>query len=131
MSNTLSAANLSASLTVKDVERSATWYCDVVGFVVEQKMEREGRIAAIRVRAGDVRILLNQDNGGRGWERAKGEGFSLMITTAQDIDQLAQGIKSAGGTLETEPADMPWGARVFRVTDPDGFKFAISSIVNR
>lgn len=131
MSNSLSAANMSASLTVKDVERSASWYCDVVGFAIEQRMEREGKVAAIRLRAGDVRILLNQDNGGRGWDRAKGEGFSLMLTTSQDIDQLAQGIKTAGGTLDSEPADMPWGARVFRVTDPDGFKFAISSIINR
>ena len=27
-----------------------------------------------------------------------------------------------GGTLETEPADMPWGVRMFRLRDPDGFK---------
>jgi uncharacterized glyoxalase superfamily protein PhnB len=29
--------------------------------------------------------------------------------------------------LETEPADMPWGARVFRLVDPDGYKLSISS----
>jgi predicted enzyme related to lactoylglutathione lyase len=61
-------------------------------------------------------------------DRAKGEGFSLMITTTQDIDALAEGIRRRGGTLLSEPADMPWGARVFRVQDPDGFRFAISSM---
>ena len=33
-----------------------------------------------------------------------------------------------GGVLDTEPADMPWGARVFRLRDPDGFKLTISSV---
>jgi hypothetical protein len=30
-----------------------------------------------------VRILLNQDDGAKGFDRVKGEGFSLMFTTAQ------------------------------------------------
>jgi len=50
-----------------------------------------------------------------------------MITTDQDIDELAKQVKERGGVLESEPADMPWGARVFRVQDPDGFKLVISS----
>lgn len=57
----------------------------------------------------------------------KGEGFSLMITTTQSVDEIAKRIREAGGTLESEPPDMPWGARVFRLRDPDGFKIAISS----
>jgi len=28
-----------------------------------------------------------------------------------------------------EPKDMPWGARVFRVVDPDGFKWSVSKRV--
>ena len=32
---------LSASLTVKDLEKSLTWYRDVMGFSVDQKHERE------------------------------------------------------------------------------------------
>jgi uncharacterized glyoxalase superfamily protein PhnB len=43
------------------------------------------------------------------------------------VDDIADRITSHGGTLDSQPADMPWGARVFRVRDPDGFKFAISS----
>ncbi len=40
---------------------------------------------------------------------------------------LAMRIKRAGGALESEPADTPWGARVFRLRDPDGFRLTISS----
>lgn len=119
--------SLSASLTVKDIQRSLAWYTGVLGFAVDQRHEREGRLMAVSLRAGDVRILITQDDGARGLDRAKGEGFSLMITTSQDVDEIAARIKAAGGTLDLEPADTPWGARVFRVRDPDGFRFAISS----
>jgi uncharacterized glyoxalase superfamily protein PhnB len=32
--------------------------------------------------------------------------------------------------LQSEPADMPWGARIFRLVDPDGFKLVISGAVS-
>lgn len=121
------AGGLAASLTVKDLERSLAWYHGVVGFAIDQRMERDGELRAVAVRAGDVRLLLNRDDGAKGWERAKGEGMSLMITTAQDIDGVAARIRAGGGTLDSEPADMPWGVRAFRVRDPDGYRFAISS----
>ena len=118
---------LSASLTVKDLPKSLAWYHEVVGFAIDRKHEREGKLRAVSLSAGDVRILIGQDDGAKGWDRVKGEGFSLQITTAQDVDEIANRIKQLGGTLESEPADMPWGVRVFRVLDPDGFKFVISS----
>ena len=123
----LRARSLSASLTVKDLAVSLAWYRDVVGFAVDKQHERDGKLMAVSLEAGDVRILIGQDNGAKGWDRIKGDGFSLMITTVQDIDALAQWIKERGGTLASEPADMPWGARMFRLEDPDGFKFTISS----
>jgi uncharacterized glyoxalase superfamily protein PhnB len=120
------ASALNASLTVKDLQQSLAWYAGVVGFAVDREIEREGKLAAVSLRAGDVRILLNQDDGARGWDRAKGEGISLQIVTTQSVDAVADRIREHGGTLDTEPADMPWGVRAFRVRDPDGFKLAIS-----
>ncbi len=118
---------LTASLTVKDLQKSLTWYRDVVGFTVNEMYEREGKLMGVSLKAGDVRLLIGQDDGAKGWDRVKGEGFSLQITTAQNVDELAKRIKETGGTLDMEPTDMPWGARVFRLHDPDGFKVAISS----
>jgi len=124
---TLRARQISTSLTVKDLATSLAWYRDVVGFTVDQQYEREGKLRAIALKAGAIRVLLNQDDGGRGWERVKGEGFSIQFTTAQSIDEIANRIKANGGTLASEPADMPWGVRMFRLVDPDGFKLVISS----
>ena len=36
------ARGLGASLTVKDLEQSLAWYHDVVGFAIDQRMERDG-----------------------------------------------------------------------------------------
>jgi lactoylglutathione lyase len=122
----LEAGSLSVSLTATDLEKSLHWYTEVLGFEIDRQHEREGRLVAVSLRAGAARILLNRDNGALGWDRRKGAGCSFFLTTEQDVDALASGIKARGGTLAAEPADMPWGPRVFRVVDPDGFAFAIA-----
>jgi uncharacterized glyoxalase superfamily protein PhnB len=121
------AQALSASLTVKDIHASQAWYRDVLGFAVDEEYKNEDKLMGVGMKAGEVFIMLGQDDGAKGWDRVKGQGMSFYITTEQDIDELASRIKAAGGTLETEPADMPWGARIFRLHDPDGFKLTISS----
>jgi uncharacterized glyoxalase superfamily protein PhnB len=122
----LRGRNLNASLTVNNLDTSLAWYRDVFGFHVEREFERDGRKMAVSLKAGSVAILLAQDDGAKGANRVKGEGFSMMIVTAQDVDQLAAGIKQRGGTLDAEP-DTRFGRRAFRLHDPDGFKFVISN----
>jgi catechol 2,3-dioxygenase-like lactoylglutathione lyase family enzyme len=123
---TLRGRNLNASLTVNDLEKSLAWYRDVVGFHAEREYERDGRKTAVSLKAGSVAILLTQDDGAKGANRVKGEGFSMMIITTQDVDEVAAGIKQRGGTLDSEP-DTRFGRRAFRLHDPDGFKFVIST----
>ena len=73
---------------------------------------------AVAPESGGVELLLVQDDGAKGSNRVKGEGFSLQITTVQDIDELAARIKARGGVLETEPIAVA-GKRGFRLRDPD------------
>ena len=122
----LNASTLSASLTVNDVQASLAWYRDVLGFSVEREFVRDGALRIVSIRAGNVRFLLGQDDGTKGVDRVKGVGFSLQLTTGQDIDAIASRVKEMGGALASEPEDA-WGARVFRVRDPDGFLLVISS----
>jgi uncharacterized glyoxalase superfamily protein PhnB len=122
----LRARSLSASLTCNDLAKSLAWYRDVLGFTVEQTWDKEGTPVAHSLKAGDVRLVIFQDDGAKGWDRAKGEGFRLYLTTVQDVDEVAKRIKEKGGRLDSEPADMPWGTRAFTLSDPDGFKLTIS-----
>jgi catechol 2,3-dioxygenase-like lactoylglutathione lyase family enzyme len=127
MTEPLHATSLDASLTVKDLEGSTRWYTDVLGFALDRRHERDGKLIAVSLQAGAVRLLLTQDDGAKGMDRVKGEGFSLQISTNQSVDAVGAVIKSHGGTLDTEPTTMPWGVRVIRFRDPDGFRFTLSS----
>jgi uncharacterized glyoxalase superfamily protein PhnB len=123
------ATNLGCSITCRDLEASIRFYRDAIGFAVAQTYEHEGKVVAAVVAAGDCRIVLNQDDGKLGWDRVKGQGFYLQINVAgpPDVDAAAAQIKAAGGTLMSEPADQPWGARMFQFKDPDGFKLGVST----
>ena len=65
---TFRARGISAMLAVKDIQKSLAWYRDKLGFYVEQKFERSGKLTGAALKAGDVRILISQDDGGTGWE---------------------------------------------------------------
>jgi len=121
------ARTLAAALTVRDLTASVAWYQTVLGFVKGEEYAWNGKVGAVQLKAGAVEIVLNQDDGAKGFDRVKGEGFSLQFTTAQDIDTIARWAKDTGAVLTTEPTTVPWGARMFRITDPDGFKIVIST----
>ena len=125
----LNATALGCSITCRDLQVSIRWYHEAIGFTVDQTFEHEGKVVAAVISAGDVRIVLNQDDGKLGWDRVKGQGFALQINvaTVADVDSTAVRIKAAGGTLLNEPADRPWGARMFQFIDPDGFKMGVST----
>src|SRR6186997_3225425 len=107
MNSGFNSKGVRTSLTAKDLAKSIAWYRDVLGCEVAYQMDN-----AAGVKAGDVLVYLNQDDGKRGWERVKGEGFALqfVVDAPGGVDDAAKRIKAAGGKLESEPADMPWGA---------------------
>jgi lactoylglutathione lyase len=122
----LTLSSVSPSFTVGDLQKSITWYQDVLGLVVKDRWEWDGKLMGVEMRAGTVTVMLGQDDWKKGRDRVKGEGFRMFCETTQDVDRLADQIKARGGTLSQEPRDESWGARVFSVEDPDGFKISIS-----
>lgn len=126
---TINATTLGCSITCKDLEASIRFYRDGIGFGVAQTYERDGKVATAIIAAGDCRIVLNQDDGKLGWDRVKGQGFFLQVNVAgpADVDAAATRIAGAGGTLIDQPADRPWGVRMFQFKDLDGFKMGVST----
>lgn len=125
----INATNLGCSITCKDLDASIRFYRDGIGFAVLNTYENEGKVVAAVIGAGDCRIVLNQDDGKLGWDRIKGQGFYLQINVATpaDVDAAAARIAAAGGKLLSEPADRPWGVRMFPFNDLDGFKLGVST----
>lgn len=118
-------SSLAPSLTVDDLIKSMSWYCDILGFKVKQRWEREGKLNGVELSAGPTQVYLSQEDGQQG-ERVKGQGFRLFWYTSQNIDKLAAGIKTRGGTLATEPKD-EWGMRYFNLVDPTGYKITVGT----
>lgn len=125
----LNATTMGGSFTVKDLDASIRLYRDAIGFAVEQTYEHEGKVVTAVISAGEIRLVLNQDNGQLGWDRIKGQGFSIQLNVAEpaDVDAAAARIRAAGGALIDEPSDRPWGVRMFQFKDLDGFKLGIST----
>jgi uncharacterized glyoxalase superfamily protein PhnB len=111
----------SPAFTVSDLAKSLAWYKDVLGFVADETWED-----GASVKAGNVRFHLPQDDFAKGRDRQKGVGFRIYCTTVQSLDALADGIRARGGKLDSEPQTMPWGPRMFAITDPDGFKITFT-----
>lgn len=124
---TLRLRALAPGLTVNDVDTSLGFYRDVLGFHVKREWEEDGRVLGAELVAGSVNLMIGQDDWAKGRDRTKGVGFRIYLTTAEDIDELAAQVVARGGVLDHEPQDMPWGARVFSITDPDGFALTIST----
>ncbi len=119
---TLRLRSIAPSLTATDLQRSIAFYRDVLGFIIGEEWRERGALMGVEMKAGAVTFMLSQDDFAKGRDRQKGVGTRFYCGTAQDIDRFAAQIRERGGVLDQEPKDMPWGARVFMISDPDGFK---------
>lgn len=125
--DSLALRSASPSFTVNDLDKSLGWYCDVLGFAVEETWKNDnGKLMGVSLKAGNVSFMIGQDDWKKGRDRAKGEGFRIYCETRKSVDDLAKRIEARGGRLESGPTDQPWGAREISLTDPDGFKITIA-----
>ncbi|GAA3329225.1 VOC family protein [Paeniglutamicibacter sulfureus] len=52
---------------------------------------------------------------------------SVVLVLRRRVDDAYRRALDAGASSESAPADMPWGERVARVRDPDGFLLNLGS----
>jgi len=123
----LQARGLSVALTVNDLERAMRFYTEGLGFAIDQRMEADGKLQGVMLKAGSAMLGLSQDDFAKGRNRVKGVGMSLYLETDQDIAALARRAKDAGIALEQDAAPLPWGPMGFRASDPDGFKITVAN----
>jgi uncharacterized glyoxalase superfamily protein PhnB len=114
------------SFTVDDLQQSITFY-EALGFSISERWEDKGTLLGVMLRAGKTEIGLSQDDWKKGRDRRKGVGLRLLLSTTQNVDELAARAKRAGITLKSEPFDSEWKTRVFDLVDPSGFLLTISS----
>ena len=110
--------------TVNDLQRSLAFYRDGLGFFVSERWEEGGQLLGIMIKAGASHLGLSQDDFSKGRDRPKGVGFRISCDTFQDVDAVAERLKTFGGTIIEGPGER-WDSYSFTAQDPDGFKITI------
>ena len=110
------------AVEVSDAERSAEFYCSLLGFTRGDKFEfpDRGRVI-IFVSLGEVRLEFLQ---GSDWEpftpQHKMLGFKHLCLQTDDVDADVARLKAAGVKITTEPFDTQINSRIAFFEDPDG-----------
>jgi lactoylglutathione lyase len=131
---------------VSDIERSAAFYVDVLGFrqlyaldftgnEVAATMEQEGSFLSRMLLRDDVRIELLQwvdvPISGSGRRKLMTElGFTHLSFRVDDIDELSAAITAAGGAVHGHTLTVLGGegatpTKLLYVTDPDGTRIEL------
>jgi lactoylglutathione lyase len=112
-------------ITVQDLDRALAFYRDVGGGEVTYTFppEGEGDPVYVTVRVADTQLGLGVDPNFTG---PAVQPMELCAYT-NDCDAAVAQLRAAGGNVLEEPADQPWGERMARVADPDGYRLTILS----
>jgi predicted enzyme related to lactoylglutathione lyase len=109
---------------VADVERSATFYCDVLGFEdpsffgsppVFCMLNRDGHELMLQKSCGDGDITPG----------SRPDSWDIYLRVA-DVGVEQQGIERAGGRITAGPRDTPYQMREIEVRDPDGYRICLA-----
>jgi PhnB protein len=117
-------------LVVDNAKSAMEFYRRAFGAKEVMKMDGPGgKIAHAELKIGDSMIMISDEMPGSG-ARAP---HSLNGTTAsvflylEDVDSTFKQAVSAGAKVEAQPADMFWGDRYGRLTDPFGHLWSLAT----
>jgi lactoylglutathione lyase len=109
------------AIFVSDVQRSVTFYRDILGFEFKKPPTSsgcEGRSGTLKIGIYD-RSWLVKLFGDRGRQPISGNPFLLSMTVG-DLDAVYQHLLDMNVRAIAEPREMSWGQRIIFLEDPDG-----------
>ena len=96
--------------SVGDVEKSLSYYCEMLGFAQSWKYEEDDQVLVAQVSRGDFELIL------AGNLNRKGKGRVFISLTNLETDKLRKTIESKDIPYE----EMYWGYPSLKLRDPDG-----------
>lgn len=103
-----------------DAAAAVEWLTRVFGFVEEVRdVDPAGAVAEVELAVGEARVMLS---GGRTPGPEEGSG-QLLIVHVEDVDAQHARVTDEGVDAEP-PEDEPYGARIFSLTDPWGYRWS-------
>lgn len=117
-------------LVVKDAARAIDFYRRAFGAKELVRMDGPGgKIAHAELEVGDSRIMLSDempDAGGRSPQSLGGSTVGIFLYV-DNVDQTFRQATSAGAKVDQPLADMFWGDRYGRITDPFGHLWSLAT----
>ena len=126
-SNAAAVRQLVPLLAVQDIQRSAEFYRDRLGFALTGKAENEGKMFWCRMERGGSAIMLQQAEDEDGPAKGRGRGVSLYFI-CDDADAVYMELTSRGLQL-SPPSVAYYGMKQVVVPEPDGYYLCFESPV--
>jgi catechol 2,3-dioxygenase-like lactoylglutathione lyase family enzyme len=111
---------------VKAYEPSIAFYREGLELMIAHSWDRgaDQRGTIFQAASGQIEILALP--AGRDYVPPQGLEIAYEV---DDVDAWYRRIQQKGLPIESELTDKPWGHRSFSVTDPDGVKVVLYSII--
>lgn len=113
-------------LAVKNLETSARYFIDVLGFQ-DENIEATGW----RFLARDGFSLMLGECVDALWAHETGDHSWFVTLYVENIDALHAEINGRSAAPIAAPKDKPWGLREFLVTTPDGHRILFAEVLAR
>jgi uncharacterized glyoxalase superfamily protein PhnB len=125
----LTPPNVAPYLFYDDVDRAARFLEEAFGFKrIFESPAPEGGLAHAQLAHGAGKVMLGQTtaaSGGKGLHPVKNPRsldalHAGVYVYLDDVDAHCARARSAGANVLLEPADQPWGDRMYCAVDPEG-----------
>jgi len=117
------------SIVVRDGAKAIEFYKRAFGAVELGRFEMQGKIAHAEIRVGDSIMMLSEEfpeMGSKSPQTLGGTPVTLFLYV-EDADASFKRAVDAGAKVEVPLADMFWGDRFGKVTDPFGHCWSIAT----
>ncbi|HTT62742.1 MAG TPA: VOC family protein [Bryobacteraceae bacterium] len=117
-------------LTVNDATRAIDFYKRAFGAQETVRMQGPpGKIGHAELKIGDSIVMLADEMPGSGSRSPQSLGGSTVniFLYVKDVDAAFRQAINAGAKAETQPADMFWGDRYGKLSDPFGHSWSLAT----
>jgi len=122
---------LTPLLNVEDATRSVNFYCEMLGFEVDDRFEHDGTLVWAHLARGQIEIMINasSERAARGPRRETKTYDDVVLYFAIDDARSLHRELSAKGCRPGAVERQDYGLDEFTLRDPDGYELGFGSAV--
>lgn len=120
---------LTPLLNVEDAARSVGFYCDKLGFAIDNRFEEHGKLVWAHLSRGSIQMMINasSERAARGARAgAKTYDDAVLYFSVDDAHLMHRNLSAKGcapGPVERQD----YGLDEFTLRDPDGYELGFGS----